>query len=186
MFPAIDNDRITRRLLPALCGLLVVTLVGCSSGASDAGEPSTGDEPSTSEGAEASEQSGDGADSEAAAQLGTITVGTTTYTVVESINCEPAGESDLFNETFSAIAGAQSFDGEEALFFAYTLEQAGVNSNFVDYQGPEGTWSTQDGDATLTVNDGRLNGAGLILNDDASESMMIQFNFTLPDELVEC
>jgi hypothetical protein len=127
-----------------------------------------------------------GSDDGAGAAIGTITVGTSTYTVLESINCEPVQSSDLVTETFDSIAIGQSSEGDDVLFFAYTQEQSGVNDNFIDYQGPEGTWSTQEGNATFTFDGGILSGASLLVNDDATESIMVQFSFTLPEELVEC
>lgn len=177
------TDRLPRRSLPVIVGLLACALVGCTGGAADTDAPPADPEVSTP--AEGGDENA-GNDDAAGADLGTITAGTTTYTVIDSVNCEPLQSSDLVTETFSAIAVGQSSAGEEVLFFAYTQEQSGVNANFVDYQGPEGTWSSQGGNATFTVNGGTLSGASLVVNEGETESMMLQFTFTIPDELVEC
>ncbi len=178
-----DDDRRARRLLPVFVGVLAVALAGCGGGSVDSDTQPA--DPKVSTPVDADGNDG-GDDDGAGADLGTITVGTTTYTVIDSVNCEPLQSSDLVTETFNAIAIGQSFEGGEALFFAYTQEQSGVNANFVDYQGPEGTWSSQDSNATFTVDGGIVSGASLIVNDDATETMMAQFSFTVPDELVEC
>lgn len=188
MGSTIHSDRITQRVLPAMfIGLLAVALAGCTSVAPGADAQSTDSEVSTSAEAEANEGTSEGADGDTVARLGTITMDTTTYTVVESINCEPMGSTDLVTETFNSIAVGQSAEGEEVLFFAYSHEgQSGGAANFVDYQGPEGTWSSFEGNATFTLNGGTLSGASVVVDDDASQSKMIQFSFTLPDVLVEC
>ncbi|NLT26754.1 MAG: hypothetical protein GXX90_08930 [Microbacteriaceae bacterium] len=185
MESVLHSDLRGRRALPVMIiGLLAFALVGCSGVASDADAQAPGSEASTPEETEASENAGDG---DASARLGTITVDTTTHTVIESVNCEPMQSTDIVTETFSSIAVGQTAEGEEVLFFAYTHEgQSGGVSNFIDYQGPEGTWSSSEGNATFTLNEGTLSGASVIVNDDASQSKMIQFSFTLPDTLVEC
>lgn len=184
MISTTDNVHSARFSLPVFVGLLAVALVGCTGGAADTDAPPA--EPEASAPAEAEGESSGGGDDGAGAALGTITAGTTTYTVIESINCEPVQSSDLVTETFNSIAFGQSSAGDEVLFFAYTQEQSGVNANFVDYQGPEGTWSSQGGNATFTVNGGTLSGASLVVNEGETESMMLQFTLTIPDELVEC
>ena len=179
-----DSDRVARLSFPLFIGALALALSGCTGGAVDTDAPPGEPEVSTpAEGeGDANADNGDAAD----ADLGTITAGTSTYTVIDSVNCEPLQSSDLVTETFNAIAIAQSSEGDEVLFFAYTQEQSGVNANFVDYQGPEGTWSSQGGNATFTVNGGTLSGASLVVNEGETESLMLQFTFTIPDELVEC
>ncbi|MBX9471081.1 hypothetical protein [Microcella sp.] len=184
MSSTIAHDRALRPLVPLIVGLLAVALTGCASADADTETSSTDPEVSTPTDGDGDENAdnGDAAD----ADLGTITAGTSTYTVIDSVNCEPLQSSDLVTETFNAIAIGQSSDGDEVLFFAYTQEQSGVNANFVDYQGPEGTWSSQGGNATFTVNGGTLSGASLVVNEGETESLMLQFTFTIPDELVEC
>lgn len=187
MKQVVENDRIARRAFPVMIiGLLVVALSGCASAASDTGAQSTDSEVGPSAVAEANEDAPDGADGDATARLGTITVDTTTYSVIESINCELVQSSDVATETFSSIAVGQSAEGDDVLFFAYTQEQSGGVANFIDYQGPEGTWTTQEGNATFTLSGGILSGASVIVNGDASQSKMIQFKFALPEELAEC
>ena len=179
MSSTIAHDRALRPLVAVIVGLLAVALTGCASADADTETPSTDTEVSTPAETEGDDGAG-GGDGGADAQLGTITAGTTTYSVVDTVNCEPVQSSDLVTETFSSIAVAVSREGDEVLFFAYTQEQSGVNANFIDYQGPEGTWSTQEGNATFTVTDGTLSGASVVVNDDATESMMLQFTFTIP------
>lgn len=118
--------------------------------------------------------------------VGTITVDTTTYKVLDSVNCMPDSSSEVLTRVFEVIAVAQSADGGEALFFGYTDEQSGVPAYFVDYQGPEGTWGTPDGDAHFSIDGDTLSGAGVLIDDANTQSIMVQFEFTLPDELVEC
>ena len=179
-----DSGRGARHSFPLLIGALALALSGCAGGAADPdAQPADPEVSAPAEGeGDANADNGDAAD----ANLGTITAGTATYTVIDSVNCEPVQSSDLVTETFNAIGIAQSPEGEQVLFFAYTQEQSGVNANFVDYQGPEGTWSSQGGNATFTVNGGTLSGASLVVNEGETESLMLQFTFTIPDELVEC
>lgn len=113
-------------------------------------------------------------------------MGTTTYNVVESVNCQPVDASDLVDRTFEVIAVAQSASGEDVLFFAYTDEQNGAPGHFIDYQGPEGTLTTSGGDATFLVSGGNLSGSGALVDDASTQSVMVQFDFDFPDELVEC
>lgn len=184
MLSTTDHARGARPFFPLVIITFVVALAGCSGAAVDADAPPA--EPEVSTPAEGGTDENSDGDDGAGADLGTITAGTTTYTVIDSVNCEPLQSSDLVTETFNAIAIAQSSSGDEVLFFAYTQEQSGVNANFVDYQGPEGTWSSQGGNATFTVDGGTLSGASLVVNEGETESLMLQFTFTLPDELVEC
>jgi len=178
------SERLVPGFVPLMVGALVVALAGCAGGAGEAEPPAAGEEveaPAEAEGGDSESSDGD-----AGADLGTITVGTTTHRVVEAVNCEPVQTNELTTEVFSSIAVAQSAEGEDVLFFAYSQEQSGARANFIDYQGPEGTLSTQEGNATFTYDAGVLSGASALVNDDLTESIMIQFTFDLPEELVSC
>ncbi|WP_179873584.1 hypothetical protein [Microcella indica] len=182
------SERLVPGFVPLMVGALVVALAGCAGGAGEAEAPAAGEEveaPAEADGGESESSEGD-AEAGAGADLGTITVGTTSYRVIEAVNCEPVQSNELTTEVFNSIAFGQSAEGEDVLFFAYTQEQSGARANFIDYQGPEGTWSTQEGNATFTYDGGVLSGASALVNDDLSESIMIQFTFDLPEELVGC
>lgn len=182
------SERLVPGLVPLMVGALVVALTGCAGSAGEAEAPAAGEEVEASTDAEAGESGSSDGDAEAGAgaDLGTITVGTTTYRVIEAVNCELVQTNDLTTEVFDSIAVAQSAEGEDVLFFAYSQEQSGARANFVDYQGPEGTLSTQQTEATFTFEDGVLSGAAVLVDDDATESFMAQFTFDLPEELVSC
>jgi hypothetical protein len=178
------SERVVPGVVPLMVGALVFALAGCAGGTGEAEAPAAGEEveaPAEAEGGESESTDGD-----AGADVGTITVGTTTYRVVEAVNCEPVQTNELTTEVFNSIAVAQSAEGEDVLFFAYSQEQSGARANFVDYQGPEGTLSTQQTDATFTYEDGVLSGAAVLVDDAATESFMAQFTFDLPEELVSC
>ncbi|MER3389256.1 MAG: hypothetical protein RJQ01_04410 [Microcella sp.] len=184
MNSARSDGRLSRPALAWAAGLLALALAGCTAGPTEA--PSDPAEPPASTADDGSEESGGGVEAGAGAGVGTITVGTTSYTVIEAANCEPVQTNELTTEVFNSLAVGQSAQGETVLFFAYTQEQSGARANFIDYQGPEGTLSTQEGNATFTLTDGELSGASVLVNDDLSESIMVQFSFTLPDDLQEC
>jgi len=182
------SERMMPGFVPLMVGALALALTGCAGGAGEGEAPAAGEEveaPAEAEGGESESTDGD-AEAGAGADLGTITVGTTTYRVIEAVNCEPVQSNELTTEVFNSIAVAQSAEGEDVLFFAYTQEQSGARANFVDYQGPEGTLSTQQTEATFTVEGGVLSGAAVLVDDDATESFMAQFTFDLPEELVSC
>lgn len=162
--------------------LFILAISGCA-GSDQAPEPELSDAIAQAE----PEPTGQSSVEEASSgQRGTITVGTTTYNVVESVNCQPVDASDLVDRTFEVIAVAQSASGEDVLFFAYTDEQNGAPGHFIDYQGPEGTLTTSGGDATFLVSGGNLSGSGVLVDDASTQSVMVQFDFDFPDELVEC
>src|SRR5690606_41662050 len=92
--------------------VLVVALAGCASP-----EPPPSQPPAASTEGTAP---GDADPAEGGSGVGTITVGTTTYKVLESVNCEPVSASDVVTRVFEVIATAQSADGGQALFFGYT------------------------------------------------------------------
>lgn len=174
----------------AVFAALIVSLAlsGCAAVAPGADGVEPGATGSESDGTDSSgsDDAGEGDQGSGAAAVGTITVATTTYDVVEVVNCEPEQASELVTEVFDVIALGQSSAGDDVLFFATTQEQSGVNSNFIDYQGPEGTWSTPGGTATFTVSDGVLSGASAIVNAEETETVTIQFRFEVPAELVDC
>lgn len=182
------GERIVQRALPAiLIGLITVALAGCTSVIPDADTQPSESEVSASAESDADGRVDEAADGDVSGRLGTITMDTTTYDVVDAVNCEPVQSSDLVDETFSSIAVGQSAEGEEVLFFAYTHEdQSGGVANHIDYQGPEGTWSSFDGNATFTLNGDTLSGASVVVDVDNSQSKMIQFSYTLPGVLVVC
>src|SRR5690606_39198178 len=102
------STRATTALLAAVCA---VAIAGCA-GSNDAPQPGDS-EPSVETPAE---QAVDAAvDETSPQQLGTITVGTTTYNVVESVNCQPVDSSDVLDRTFEVIAVGQSLSGEDVL-----------------------------------------------------------------------
>ena len=182
------SERRVPGLVPLMVGALVFALAGCAGGAGEAEAPTAGEEvetPAEVDGGESESSDGD-AEAGTGADLGTITVGTTSYRVIEAVNCEPVQSNELTTEVFNSIAVAQSAEGEDVLFFAYSQEQSGARANFVDYQGPEGTLSTQQTEATFTFDGGVLSGAAVLVDDDATESFMAQFTFDLPEELVSC
>lgn len=176
---------VARPTLAVAAAFLLFASVGCTAGATDS-TPADADSGVSAENDDAT--GGDsGADAGGNADVGTITVESTTYTVLEAVNCELVQSTDLVTRVFDALAVAQSPDGGDALFFVYVEEQAGQFSNFIDYQGPEGTWSSNPGVATLTLSDdNQLTGSSVLVDDGDTESIMIEFNFTVPDELVEC
>lgn len=185
MNTAIRRGRLARTLAVLSIGTLAFALAGCG-GADDSPE-SLPTEPGaqTAPTDEAPDEGGND-EGTASAELGTITVDTTTYDVVETVNCVPVSASDVLTRVFEAITVAQSVDGDEVLFFAYTDEQSGVPGHFIDYQGPEGTWSTSEGNATFAREAGALSGSGVLIDDANTQSIMVQFDFAVPDELVEC
>ena len=183
---ALTNSSTARPALALAAGLLALTLAGCAAGATDADTSSAPESGGSTENDDAS-AGGDGVDPGAGGNFGTITVESTTYTVVEAVNCEPVQTTDVLTEVFDVIATAQSSDGGDALFFAYVQEQAGEFSTFLDYQGPEGTWSSHPGAAESAVTDeGLYSGASELVDDGGTESIMIEFSFAVPGELVEC
>lgn len=159
--------------------VLAFTLSGCANSANDVDQLPA--EPEVS----APADEGDAVEP-APASLGTLTVGTTTYTVVDTVNCEPASGSDLITRTLDVIAVGQSSDGDEALFFAYTDEQNGVASSNVDYQGPEGTFASMPGAATLQFEDGMVSGASPIVDEAETQTVMVQFSFEVSADLEQC
>lgn len=177
------NNRLSPRSLLLVGGVLAFALSGCAGAAVDTdtqpADPDTSAPMDVDDG-DTSGEVGSGAG------LGTITVDTTTYGVVEVVNCEPVQTSDLVTEVFDVIAVAQSAAGDDALFFAYTQEQSGAKANFIDYQGPEGTLSTPGGNATFVLDSGVLSGASSVVDDGNTQTFMIQFEFELPAELVDC
>lgn len=197
MAPKTAHTTDARRVLVIAASILALTLSGCAGGGADSDPPPTDTE--TTAPADSGDEGGDGSDGDSgdageedeagdggeAASLGTITIGTTTYQVLESVNCE-LRESDLATPVVDLFAIGVSVDGEEALFFAYTDEINGVADSYVDYQGPEGTFSSSPGAATFTVNDGTVNGASTIIDEAETETLMAQFTFEVPTELQEC
>jgi len=192
-----------RASIYVVAGALALVLSGCAGGAegpeptepgattpTDSSTQDASGDGAATEGetadAVAEEAGDDGAGAEAGGQLGTITIDTTTYDVLESVNCTPVSPTDLVATVLDVIAVARSADGEDAMFFAYIEEQSGARANHIDYQGPEGTLSTLDGNATFTFENGTFSGAGTLVDDAATTSSMAQFNFTVPDELVDC
>ncbi len=182
MSTAVVRNMSIRAFAALSVGTLVFALIGCA-GASDTPESQTAE--SETQAAPVDENATEAPAGPTTSELGTITVGTTTYDVVETVNCVPVSASDVVTRMFEVIAVAQSDDGEEAMLFAYTDEQSGVPSHFVDYQGPEGTWSSE-GNATFVRDAGSLSGAGTLIDDADTQSIMVQFDFEVPDELVEC
>lgn len=196
MAPKTAHMTDARRALIVAASILALTLSGCAGGAAESDPPPTDTETTApADGGDAGDEdsdrdAGDEGDSDAGdggevASLGTITIGTTIYQVVESINCE-LRESDLATPVIDMIAIGISSAGEEALFFAYTDEINGVADSYVDYQGPEGTYSSNPGAATFTYSDGIVNGASTIIDEAETETLMAQFRFELPAELQEC
>ena len=185
MDSAVLRDQRLRWTRALSIGVLALVLAGCAGGAdAPAAEPV---ESEAQTAAEDETTDGDVADGAAGGgDLGTITVGTTVYEVVETVNCEPVSGSDVVDRVLEVIAVGQSVGGDEALLFAYTDEQSGVAGNFVDYQGPEGTWSTREDNATFVLESGSLSGAGTLIDDADTQSMMVQFDFAVPAELVQC
>lgn len=179
--------RVTRpRTVAAVSGALFVLAISGCAGNDETPEP---DAPAASDAnvqAEVEPTDQASLDEAPTGQLGTITVGSTTYNVLESVNCELMEADDLVDRTFDVIAVAQSASGEDALFFAYTDEQTGAPGNFIDYQGPEGTLMTSVGDATFVVSGGNLSGSGALVDDANTQSFTVEFNFDIPEERVEC
>jgi hypothetical protein len=168
----------TLRLFPVVLGILALALSGCADTAAES-DAQPGD-------SEVSAPVDSGSGVSGTAELGTIAVDTATYDVLEALNCQPVQSSDLVVEVFDVIAIAESSDGDSVLFFAYTQEQSGVTSNFIDYQGPEGTWSTQEGNASFTLDGGILSGMSELVDDAATRSITVDFAFAVPNELVDC
>lgn len=183
MSTAVVRNMSIRTFAALSVGTLVFALIGCA-GTSDTPESQTAE--SETQAAPVDENATEAPAGPTTSELGTITVGTTTYDVVETVNCVPVSASDVLTRVFEVIAVAQSDDGEEAMLFAYTDEQSGLPSHSVDYQGPEGTWGTPEGNATFVRDAGSLSGAGTLIDDADTQSIMVQFDFAVPDELVEC
>lgn len=182
-----------------VAGVLALALSGCTGGGDDPAptdaaastptDASTQDasvDDAATESETADGETAEAGDEDAGGELGTITIDTTTYQVLESANCTPVSPTDLVTRVLDVLAVARSRDGEDALFFAYTEDQSGVSANHIDYQGPEGTLSTRDGNASFSFESGTFSGAGTLVDDAETKTLMAQFNFTVPDELVDC
>lgn len=173
----------TRSAAVIVSSILMFTLVGCGNTAIDPEQPRNS---STTIPTDTESNNGNTSTQGPNSSLGSITVATTTYQVVEAINCVPISHSSLVTRVFDVIATAQSSSGETALFFAYTEEQSGVPGHFIDYQGPEGIWTTPEGNATFNLTDDNLSGAGALVDDANTQTVMVQFNFAVPAEQVDC
>jgi hypothetical protein len=125
---------------------------------------------------------------------GEFLFGFTPYGIEDVINCDPATsgvsveslpDSAEVGSPLDVTISGRSEDGGFMRFFVITVAVGDTEVTSADYVGPEGTWSN-DGNAIVSIDDGRLSGSIPVINDAGDASELVQFNVPLPAELTDC
>ncbi len=187
MLTAVATPRSTRTTASFIALLLATTLTGCAAASDSTPESPADESQSDSAQTDAGESDDSGNAAGPSGGGGTVSLGTTIYTVNETYNCEifPSDTAGAPEELLDLIVLGTSSSGADMQLNVYLQRVSGVSVNTVDYSGDEGLFSN-DGDIAVREEGDTIIGAGAVVDDANTETFLLQFTLVVPDETIDC
>lgn len=120
---------------------------------------------------------------------GTVTVDGTSYTIYETIRCEPFEDERLaIVERELELQGFGEQNGERVQIDVYIEAISGTPSNSISWSGPEGVYGMGEAlSADITQADGRVSGSAELVDARTfSDSINVEFQLDVPADTFAC